>query len=244
MDPRKLEYILERAADDERIEQFARWQRGELSQEEVETLLASKEPDAAVLRELYRPLDDLEKQRLLRAAVRRKPARWLVAAAVAAILALVVIQRLIQPEPVQVAVHTDAAMLVNNQPTLGAADTSAQPVVDLGGCLAPVVMAGQKEGRLGPSEQVLTFFQRGAEVVFWPVEFTYQESTGDLRSRVSCAPIPTAGLTAGTWDIVVVHGRSLPSVAQAEAVLRGGRRPPWARWNIARIPVQLRSLGH
>lgn len=254
MDPKKLKYILERAAQDDQLEEAERLQRGELSAEEAEALRKSKSPDAEVLYELYRPLDDLEKHRLLGAATRKRSPIGIAAAAMAvaaaAVLAVVSVQWANPTEPVQIIAGADSAKIVDGHHTLGSADgpepsgSKGQPVIYIGGCISPVVMSPDREGRLPAGKQVMTFFQRGSEVVPWPVEFQYNEPTGDLRTKDTCARVPSAGLSAGPWQLVVVHGSSLPSVRQAESVLRGAFRPPWSHWNIARIEVQVLPAVH
>lgn len=247
MDPTKLKYVVERAAQDEQLEQLERLQRGELTPEEAAALRASKAPDAEVLYELYRPLDDLEKQRLLRAA--QKPARTGIAAvaviaSMAAVLGLVSVQWSAQVEPVEVLASAEPEKLVNGHHTLGSADAAARPVVHLDGCMAPVVMSPEREGRLKEGTQAMAFFQRAGEVVPWPIAFHYDAASGTLRAEESCSRLPSRGLSAGSWRLVIVHGSSLPSAQQAESVLRGAFRPPWARWKTQSTEVEVQPPLH
>lgn len=255
MDPTKLKYIVERAAQDEQLEQLERLQRGELTQGEAEALRTAKAPDAEVLYELYRPLDDLEKQRVLRAArsqtqgdsktqTRRRGIAGAVSlVAMAAGLGIVSMQWAGQTEPAQLVAVSESVQSENGHDMLGAAEKPTQRTARLGGCLSVALVAAEPEGRLKPDTQALLFLQNQRELVRWPVELRYSEKTGGLTATQSCVPLPSSGLSAGSWKLVSVYGSSLPPVQQAESVLRGASKPLFARWKIASADVKLQPAA-
>lgn len=242
MDPKKLQYIVESATKDEALEQAERLQRGELSQQEAEAMRTSSEPDQAILYELYRPLDDLEKRRLLRAktGITGTMRGATLALAAAAVLAVVFVQRPLEPEPAEVRTLALAAEIESGQHKLG--DLTVREI-DIGGCTGAVIGAKGGEGRLPPDQKALAFFKRDGEVIPWPVEFKYHEPTGYLVTTPNCAPIPSTVAREGEWQLVVVYGSALPSLKKAQDVVRGSSRPPWARYNVAPTTVKLRRAA-
>lgn len=245
MDPKKLPYIIERAVKDELIEQGERLQRGELPDRDAEALRTSTDPEARVVYELYRPLTDIEKQRLRRPARKGVPAGLAaaVASVAAAAVVLLVAARPLAPEPATAIVASGAAELDQGHHVLGAAATSAVPVVDIGGCTTLLLAARERSARLPSDEQAMAFWQRGDTIVRWPARLRYTEASGLLTGQELCTRLPVEGLSEGEWQLAIVYGRELPSEAQARSALRGAWIPFWARWSITRTPVQLRRVN-
>lgn len=244
MDAKKLPYILERAAQDELIEQGEKLQRGELAASEAEALRTAADPQARVIHELYRPLTDIEQQRLLKAASGKQvPIAAVTSLAVAAVALIVAVARPLDPVPARPIVASQAADLKGNHHMLGdSVPSTERPILDVGGC-STLVVAPQKRGdRLPSNEQVMAFFQRGDTIVPWPNKLKSSADGSHLLSDEFCTRLPD-GLSAGDWQLSIIHGPTLPSPEQASKALKGAWIPFWARWNIAHTPVQLRQVG-
>jgi hypothetical protein len=62
-----------------------------------------------------------------------------------------------------------------------------------------------------------------------------------MQGTESCMRIPAEGLSVGTAQLVIVHGRSLPSESEAMRAIRRGRQPWWASWRVESTEVVLRQ---
>jgi len=244
MDPIKLKYIVERAAVDEQLRRAERLQRGELSAEEIEAMRTSADPEERALYELFRPLDDLEKRRILSVTNPSRTRRtWLAVAGglcAAAACALLYAGSL-RSDPARVVVTPQSAKLENGSRVLGPGGDEHTPVIDLGGCTVADLRPIERDKRLAADEKLLAFFRQGDAIIPWPASFRFNEATGSFKGTEHCMPIPVEGLSSGVSQLVIIHGRSLPSESAALRAVRSGRPPWWASWQVVRTEVVLRQ---
>lgn len=239
MDPTKLRYVLERAGRDELIAQAERLQRGELSPAEVEAMRTSEDPEVAKLYELYRPLDDLEKQRVHPRRRRSSPLSWALPATMmsaAAALLLWALPAALRPVSATLAVPNINTALQGGGPSLG---RSSSEGLDLSGCVElGLVPAPDRLGSLSAATEVLVFLQQASVVTPWPLSLRYEPKTGVVRTT-SCQVLPAGALHEGEARLIFLYGRSLPSQQRAMELLKAGSLPYWRRWDTTDRVVKL-----
>lgn len=249
MDPIKLHYILERAASDEAIDQAQRLQAGELSAAEAEAMRTSPDEQVRALYELYRPLDEIEQQRLLRGSRRAGRRVWQgvgASLAAAASIAVVAVPRLLQPGAVVVRLDAmdtsqadkDGVQHLDGRP--GQPGQGPMPLT-LPGCAHAILKPPLHQEKLSPGGRQRAFFVQGDAVVEWTDPMRYHTVSGTF-SHEHCAPLPVAGLHPGPAQLVVFSGYWLPDGTEVASLLRKEERPRWSLWTrTAPLPVVFRS---
>lgn len=247
MDPTKLRYVLERAGRDELIAQAERLQRGELSPAEAEAMRTSEDPEVAKLYELYRPLDDMEKQRLHPRRRRSSALPWALPATMmsaAAALVLWALPAALRPVSATLALAPVNTEIKGGARLLGPSSSSHGNVdeLDLSGCAELGLMpAANQSGSLNAETEVRVYLQQEGNLTPWPLSLRYEPQNGVIATT-SCQALPAGALHEGEAKLIFLYGRSLPSQERAMELLSAGSLPYWRRWEQTARPVKLVRL--
>ncbi len=252
MSPDKLRYILESARRAERDDKAEQSLEHLYSGDNAELSHGIPDPEDHESNELFRPLDDIEKQRILSASgwlgpqgPQRKMSwkRWGAVALAAAAALIVYFQS--RPKPVSSyaivldyrhSPRDDKGARLLGHSSFPSGDSEVDGTERLDGDVCPRLLLSPTAQGATATEVRAVFVSDGARV---PWDLSVERlSDGLLKSVGACVPLPR--LSPGMWRLVVLIGRRLPSDSQTvDAAVRTGRSSQPSEWQVAERMVEI-----
>lgn len=254
MNPDKLRYILESARRAERDDKAEQSLDHLYSADNVGLSHDIPDPEDHESNELFRPLDDIEKQRILSASGwlgpqrpqrRMRWKRWGAGALAFAAAAALIVYFQSRPKPVgSYAIVLDyrdsprddkgARLLGHSSFPSGHAEVDGTTHLDRDVC-PRLLLSPMAQG--ATATEVRAVFVRDRTRVPWDLSVE-RLSDGLLKSVGACVPLPR--LSPGMWRLVVLVGRRLPNDSQTiDAAVRTGRSSQPSEWQVAERMVEI-----
>lgn len=260
--PSSLEALLTAAQEDEQLQLCDELARGDKTAAEVDAALGPANPRIQRLRQMSEPLTANQKERLTAMLLQSAPAQPALTAVPGGVAAPKPSARRIRVlSPYMGVLALAAAFAIyfaftrdgGQLPQLALEATEHNSTVL--GASTPASAAGIRvhpgsclDLRLRPERSYRTTLQTAVwiaaegpgiaqQLVPWPVQL-HQTEKGVLQGE-SCATLPSA-VAPGSWQLVVVYGRELPSAAEIQkALAEPAARAATTSWQMARQPLQV-----